>query len=123
MRQNLLDEVEKCRVKHGLFRSSPVDGNNGVFEIPFHSKNIKATLTCIVSDGGGWDHVSVEWDNHHQVPTWEMMCEVKRLFWDADEPVIQIIPAEENYINVHPYVLHLWKPQEVNIPLPPLEFV
>lgn len=69
MRAKPLELVEHCRVRGGRIPSNPEDGNNGVFRIHYQSKTIKATLICLVSDGGGWDHISVEWHNHHQVPT------------------------------------------------------
>lgn len=51
------------------------------------------------------------------------MCDVKRIFWRDDEVVLQYHPAKSNYVNVHPYVLHLWKPLAMAIPVPPIEFV
>lgn len=47
------------------------------------------------------------------------MCEVKDLFWGPDETVMQIHPAIEDYVNDHPYCLHLWRPRGEYIPTPP----
>lgn len=49
---------------------------------------------------------------------WEQMNKIKEIFFNDDEVVIQIHPAKKDYINKHPYVLHLWRPQNVEIPLP-----
>jgi hypothetical protein len=92
-------------------------GNNGAFFIPGPQELLKV----IVSDQGGWDHCSVHVEG--RCPTWEELCFVKYLFWTPEETVIQYHPAASDYINNHPFVLHLWKPQGVTIPLPPLEFV
>jgi hypothetical protein len=51
------------------------------------------------------------------------MCKVKNLFWDKEDCVIQYHPPEKDYINVHRSVLHLWKPIDIPIPMPPRELV
>ena len=67
-----------------------------------------------------WEHVSVSLID--RCPTWEEMCFVKDLFWNDDELVVQFHPPKSDYINCHPFVLHLWKgPQRIK--LPPKEFV
>jgi hypothetical protein len=78
-------------------------------------------LNIVASWGGGWDHVSVS--TADRVPTWEEMEQVKRAFFRADEVVMQLHPALNQYKNVHPNCLHLWRPQNETIPLPPREFV
>ena len=119
------EAVERLRVTTGRFETSAKDGNNGVFCL----KSVKGLgMTLIVSDGGGWDHVSVEIrsPNIHviqRLPTWDEMCFVKNLFWDEEETVLQFHPDVSRYVNVHPYVLHLWKRQGVEYELPPYQFV
>jgi hypothetical protein len=48
---------------------------------------------------------------------------VKGLFWEPDETVIQYHPAESQYVNCHPLVLHLWKPIGVVLPTPPTSLI
>jgi hypothetical protein len=79
-------------------------------------------LRCICSWGMGWEHVSVS-KPAKEIPTWDQMNHVKNVFWADDEVVMQLHPAKENYINVHPGVLHLWKPIDQLIPTPPLSMV
>jgi hypothetical protein len=51
------------------------------------------------------------------------MDHVRKMFFKDDEVVMQLhLPAKDN-INLHPYCLHLWRPQKAEIPLPPKEFV
>jgi len=89
-------------------------GDDGAsFFIPCGDK----TLLVIASDGGGWEHVSVSLAN--RCPTWKEMCRVKDLFWDEDELVIQYHPAKDQYVNNHKHCLHMWKPQDVEVPIPP----
>lgn len=78
-------------------------------------------LRIIASSGDGWDHVSVSLPN--RCPTWDEMCRVKRLFFHEDECVIQYHPPEEDYVNHNEFVLHMWKPHDVKIPMPPVYMV
>ena len=101
---------EKYRVKNGPMPSSIFDGNNGVFIIK--SLKVKVPLRTIVSDGEGWEHVSVSLAN--RCPSWEEMSFIKNLFWDEDDLVIQLHPPKSEYINNHPYCLHLWRKAGTN---------
>lgn len=65
---------------------------------------------------GQWEHVSVSLE--HRCPTWEEMCIVKNLFWDEEETVIQIHPPRSQYVNYHPFCLHLWRYRGI-MPAPP----
>lgn len=65
----------------------------------------------------GWEHVSVSCQT--RTPTWAEMVHVKRLFWDAEDVVVQFHPKRSEYVNVHPYTLHLWRWTEGDFPRPP----
>lgn len=82
-------------------------------------KPTKSTRPAVIifSFGGGWDHVSVSFKS--RCPSWDEMCMVKDMFFNEDETVIQYHPAKEDYINQHPYCLHLWKPHAIDLPKPP----
>ncbi len=94
-------------------------GPNGHFIVSHN----KVALAIISSNGGGWEHVSIHVIGKKRVPTWEEMCWVKDLFWDVEETVVQFHPAQSNYVNLHPYVLHLWKRVGESFSLPPMSFV
>jgi hypothetical protein len=96
---------ERFRVQSGILSSTHADGNNGAFTI--HSIKLKVPLAAIASDQMGWEHVSVSLP--HRCPTWNEMCFIKDLFWGPDDVVVQIHPAHINYVNNHPYCLHLWR--------------
>jgi hypothetical protein len=91
--------------------------DGGVFEIPFEGR----TLNVIASTGAGWDHVSVSLNT--RCPNWREMSHVKNLFWEEYEVAIQIHVSKKDHVNIHPYCLHLWQPQNENIPLPPIFMV
>lgn len=100
-------KAEKFR-DHRMPQSSAASGTNaGAFSVPY--KNL--TLCCIVSDGAGWDHVSVHVYESKRCPTWEEMCFIKDLFFKDEEAVMQLHPAKSQHINNHPFTLHLWRPQ------------
>lgn len=78
--------------------------------------------TVIASYGGGWEHVSIR-PYKGKMPTWEDMCEMKDAFWNEDEVVIQFHPAKKDYVNIADNCLHLWRPVNETIPVPPKLFV
>ena len=92
-----------------------IDGGNGWVTI--HGK----TLFCVYSNGGGWDHVSVSLQN--RCPTWDEMCVIKDIFFEKDECCVEYHPVEKHYVNLHPYCLHIWRPQNIDLPTPPVAFV
>jgi len=98
-------------------------GPNGIFRF---GKNqfFDRHILCIASNGGGWDHVSVSINaNPNKLPTWSEMAQVKKMFWDGDQTVVQFHPREAEYVNCHPGVLHLWMKQGVKYELPPREMI
>jgi len=116
--------LNKYRARSGKLGSDNSYGMAGVFTIPFTTTR----KLIIISSGSGatdWEHVSVRVlekvgkRNKDKTPTWTEMCYVKGLFWEDNECVIQYHPAEEDYVNIHDYVLHLWRPLKEEIPTPP----
>lgn len=110
------------------FSTTEKDGNNGTFKIPHH-RITDYFYFCIVSDGMGWEHVSVSLmakkKDVKRCPTWEEMCFIKDLFWSKTESVIQFHPPAEQYVSTHPYCLHLWRATDParRSPVPPLYLV
>ncbi len=105
---------EKYRIKTGRLASDEFFGNNGAFSIPLKTKQ---TAFVVASDGMGWEHVSASID--HRPPFWGEMCQIKDLFWGEDDWVMQFHPARAEYINCHPHCLHLWRPVDSPIAVPP----
>lgn len=91
--------------------------DGGAFRIPFEGRD----LHVIASHGGGWEHVSVSLSNRN--PNWREMSFIKDLFWEPDDCVIQYHPPKKDYVNLCDTCLHLWRPIDIEIPLPPQEFV
>lgn len=66
-------------------------------------------------DEGGWEHVSVS-PYRGKLPTWDDMCEIKDMFWNDDEVVIQIHPKKSEYVNLVDNCLHLWRNKNMELP-------
>lgn len=121
--------LEKGRITTpGPLVSDVSYGNNGAFQVV--CPLTKVTLNLVVSDGGGWEHVSVSVAYHKKVPqnvrrcpTWEEMHWVKEQLWLPEEAVMELHPPASAYVNCHPFCLHLWRPLDVRIPLPPTMMV
>lgn len=122
MKQNN-EAIEPYRVIKGQFATTKDDGNNGHFFIPYHTK----FFFCIVSDGLGWEHVSVRIVDkkfkHDWIPDYRALKTIKELFWGDDECVVQYFPAKADHVNIADNVLHLWKPILQEMPVPPKVFV
>jgi hypothetical protein len=115
MRDRLSEKLEQGRVKDGYYASS-FGHLFGSFEI----FGPCGTVLILLSSGDTdrtWEHVSVSCKN--RCPNWQEMSFVKDLFWRDDELVFQFHPPKTDHINIHPYVLHLWRPTLEQIPMPP----
>jgi hypothetical protein len=114
---------EPCRITKGPMGSTADAGCNGAFQVRLPSG---VWVNVIASDGGGWEHVSVSIDYpkaysafSRHCPRWEDMCAVKVMFWGPEDVVLQYHPRESEYVNCHPFTLHLWRPVGIDIPTPP----
>jgi len=102
----------------------PYGTSEGEHDGFFFIRRGSLTLAAMATQGSEevpWEHVSIRVCAHKgdRIPTWEEMCYVKSLFWDAEECVVQFHPPESDYVNNHPCVLHLWKPIGIEMPRPP----
>lgn len=114
-----LTYLDAYRVNLSKLYGSPGDSQNGAFKVYVEGKS----FFVIASSGEGWEHISVSPKNQKRCPTWGEMCAIKDMFFEPEEVVMQLHPAHSEYVNIHPYYLHLWRPLEREIPLPPVKFV
>lgn len=113
-------ELEQFRNQAPNFEEQRPGDRFGLFRIVFKGARLQI-VACCAREGYQWEHVSVK--GHGCCPTWEQMSHVKSLFWEPSECVVQYHPAEKDYVNIQPHVLHLWKPVGVEFPMPPKEMV
>ena len=109
-----LVRANRWRIKTGELGSDETAGFNGAFLVPMEGE----MWQVILSDGMGWRHLSITNAQRHQMPSWNIMCRVKELFFGDDDWCVQFHPAKEDYINDHPWVLHLWQPLNEKLPTP-----
>lgn len=107
----------KNRVRIGMLASQDSCGNNGAFQFEFPH----ISILVIAMEGEGWERAAAS--TAVRCPTWEEMCFIKRIFWDPEDAVMQLHPPESDYVNIYPYCLHLWRPTNCSIPLPPSRMV
>lgn len=113
------DHINKYRIKKGTLPSDDSFGITGSWYIPLPSG---AKAFVVSSEGMNqypWEHVSVSILKQDRCSTWEEMCYIKSLFWNEDEAVVQIHPAKKDYVDNHKYCLHLWRPKNQELFLPP----
>lgn len=120
MKSKVSDLVEKARFDSGMgtYPGDPIG------HFLFHRGGSHLFVMSGAGDkdhwpfpGEPWDHVSVSLRD--RCPTWEEMCWIRSLFFEDEETVIQFHPPKSQYINAHPYCLHLWRPTQTVLPLPP----
>ena len=111
---------------HPILGSDDSVGNAGLFMIPHQIIN-DYVYRVFASDGGGWEHASIQVAEKgiqaHRCPTWEEMCYIKEMFWEDEDCVVQYHPKKSEYVNVHPFVLHLWRPTNQEVPQPPKKMI
>lgn len=110
-----LSRYDKFRIQPPSFwmgRGGLGDDICGCFEMKIYGSKLRIIATA----GDGWDHVSVS--RQTRCPSWEEMSWVARKFF-GDEPAMQLHVGSDDHVNHHKYCLHWWRPQAIDIPLPP----
>lgn len=116
MRKFLSEVMEAGRITHGAYGSNSSLGMAGGFRVVAPSGEPLIVMSS-GQDYTGWEHVSVSCE--FRTPTWQEMCFIKDQFWDENEMVVQYHPPKSEYVNCHPYCLHMWKATHMSMPMPP----
>lgn len=111
----ITESLEECRRTYG-----PYGSKTGLPMGMFHLSYNSVVLRCIAYNGesDGWEHVSVSIPGKKRTPNWNEMCLVKNAFWPEEDTVVQYHPAKEDYVNMHPFCLHLFRPVDGVFPKP-----
>lgn len=67
---------------------------------------LKVIVSGIEIDERHWIHVSVS--RRSRLPSWGDLKAVKNIFIGPERKALQVLPAQSDYVNHHPYCLHLW---------------
>jgi hypothetical protein len=100
----LLERVVRRVLPPGWVRLQ--DGPDGAL---YQSKSQGLGVIASVAqemDGRWWHHVSLS--RRSRMPSWDDVRHVKDVFIGRDRKAIQVLPAEAEYVNYHPFCLHLW---------------
>jgi hypothetical protein len=57
-------------------------------------------------DDERWRHLSLS--HRSRLPSYEELKSARYTFFPAEAEVIQVFPPESEFVNCHPYCLHLW---------------
>src|SRR5262245_31599125 len=100
MHERLPLQFEKFRLQVPPYESNPGD-LHGAFEFTLPRMRMRLR---VISSGKDeeyrWEHVSVSCED--RCPIWAEMHLVKQIFWKPEEVVMQLHPAESDYVNCHP---------------------
>jgi hypothetical protein len=107
-------KANRWRIRNGKMASDETYGFNGAFLVPIDG----AMWHVIISDGMGWKHLSITNAERKVLPSWNVMCRAKDLFFADDEWTVQFMPAKDDNINDHPFCLHIWMPLNEEMPRP-----
>lgn len=74
----------------------------------FRLDGLKVMLSVEAKDGDPrkWLHVSLSRED--RLPSWDDIRTVKDIFIGRHRTAIQVLPREEEYVNLNKTVLHLW---------------
>lgn len=105
-----LNELDKYRVQHPFIVQS---STSGVFKVFVNGRSfmvIASIDNCGAS--GKMEHISVTMKNQKRCPTWEEMSAIKDMFFLPEEECVQFHPKHSQYVNLHEYCLHIWRPAD-----------
>lgn len=121
MRKIIPADLVRGRIRIGEYGSHDGDGLNGAFSLLYEGQLLGVIANEACAESEGWEHVSVSCQR--RCPTWDEMCYVKNLFWAETELVVQFHPPKQDYVNCHPYCLHMWRNTREVISLPPTHLI
>lgn len=110
----MIDTALPERPKILLSKYQFVDSMHGVQRRYMRNDGLSVISGMENHDGKWWLHVSCA--KQDSLPTWEDLKEVKQVFIGSDKKAIQVIPNEKEYVNIHPYCLHLFHCDEDGLP-------
>jgi len=82
------------------------DGRVWYAESPNHPRLTVLGSVARENDGKFWMHVSMS--HPDRLPHWVVVKAVKQLFIGPDRKAINVIPADAEFVNIHPYCHHLF---------------
>jgi len=101
-----------------------LEDNVGGLNFVQKQNGLRVIFRAELHAGECWLHVSMSFPD--KLPTYEHMKSVKNVFIGRKNKAIQVFAPEDEHVNIHSFVLHLWAPVDRD-PLPdfrrPSDFV
>ena len=119
-----LSHLDECRLQPHELPPGYTNHHNEAGAMWIRSRTTGDRMKVIFSTGYGWDHVSVS--IKHRCPSWLEMEQIRRLFFEPEEAVMQYHAPLSEYVDGSDprsgckFCLHLWRPTRgPEIPTPP----
>ena len=107
-----LVRANRWRVRTGKLASDDSYGFNGCFLVPLEGE----LWHVILGDGMGFRHLSVTNAQKKILPSWTVLTRLRDAFFDDSSWVVQYLPPKDQYVDDHPFCLHLW--ESIDEPMP-----
>jgi hypothetical protein len=72
---------------------------------------------AIEDDNAVWVHISLSYPG--KLPTWDDIKGVRNVILGSNRWAYQVLPPDDQSINIHPYCLHIWAPWDEDDDLMP----
>lgn len=111
-----LNELKQYRVDHPFVKSSPY---SGAFKVYVNGRSFMVVASIDnCGPSGMMEHISVTMKNQKRCPTWEEMAAIKDMFFLPEEECVQYHPKHSEYVNLHEFCLHIWRPVDGRLQMP-----
>ncbi len=100
-----IDSMTKAALAHGWVLDESI--MDGASLWPKKRKGLLVVFSISKErDDKWWVHISCSYDSH--LPSWDDMVYVRDELLGKGTWALQVIPSQEDYVNVHRYCLHMW---------------
>ncbi len=107
---NPMREGDSDHVEQVMLRYTPVISVLRVFK----GGGFSLVVTVDETIHGPLIHASLA--HRARLPTWHELTDVRHSIWGPDEDVMMMMPRLSDYVNVHPFAMHLYScPEEWSI--------
>ena len=65
-------------------------------------------LASIATLEGGKKVLHISLSRRSRLPSWDDVKRVKEAFLGSEREAYHVLPKQSDYVNLHPYCLHLW---------------
>lgn len=110
-----MKDLKSITLKHDVFRELLIRELGATeserSEFFYELNDVLFLVSALNFKNGLWEHVIMT--PMYRCPKYEEMCKLKDIFWNTDEIALQVHPPKSEYINIHPYALHLWRRNDI----------